>query len=77
MGFAGFVVWCALLAAAGLSFPRRPHVSGFLFIALGGWSVCLQLANRGIASPNSLFISLGVASIWFALGIRQLTRRTA
>jgi hypothetical protein len=77
MGFAGFVVWCALLAAAGLSFPRRPQVSGFLFIALGGWSVCLQLASRGIASPNSFFISLGVASIWFALGIRQLTCRTA
>jgi hypothetical protein len=77
MGFAGFVIWSALLAAAGLFFPRRPHVSGFLFIALGGWSVCLQLASRGLASPNSFFIALGVASIWFVIGIRQLTRRTA
>jgi hypothetical protein len=77
MGFAGFVIWCALLAAAGLFFPRRPYVSGFLFIALGGWSVCLQLASLGIASPNSLFIALGVASIWFAVGIRQLVRSTA
>jgi len=77
MGVAGFVIWCALLAAAGLFFPRRPQVSGFLFIALGGWSVCLQLASRGIASPNSFFIALGVASIWFAVGIRQLVRSTA
>jgi hypothetical protein len=77
MGFAGFVIWGALLVAAGLFVPRRPHVSGFLFIALGGWSVCLQLASRGIASPNSFFISLGVASIWFAIGFRQLTRRIA
>jgi hypothetical protein len=77
MAFAGFVVWCVLLAAAGLFFPRRPHVSGFLFIVLGVWSVCLQLASRGLASPNSFFISLGVASIWFAIGIRQLSRRIA
>ena len=77
MAFAGFVVWCVLLAAAGIAFPRRPYLSGCLFIALGGWSVCLQLASRGIASPNSFFISLGAASIWFAIGIRQLVRRTA
>jgi hypothetical protein len=77
MGLAGFAIWCALLAAAGLFFPRRPYVSGFLFIALGGWSVCLQLARRGLVSPNSIFISLGVASIWVVMGIRQLTRRTA
>jgi len=77
MGVAGFVIWCALLAAAGLFLPRRPHVSGFLFIVLGGWSVCLQLASRGIASPNSFFIALGVASIWFAVGSRQLVRSTA
>jgi len=77
MGFAGFVIWCSLLTGAGLFFPRRPHVSGVLFLALGGWSVCLQLAIRGIASPNSFFIAVGVASIWFAIGIRQLVHRTA
>ena len=77
MGFAGFVIWCALLTAAGLFSPAPPARSGFLFIALGGWSVCLQLASGGIASPNSFFIALGVASIWFAIGIRQLVHRTA
>jgi hypothetical protein len=35
MALLGFSIWLGMLAAAGLTFPRRPVVSGFLFIALG------------------------------------------
>lgn len=28
-------LWCLLLAAAGLCYPRRPRVTGVLFIAQG------------------------------------------
>jgi hypothetical protein len=77
MGFAGFVIWCALLAAAGLSFPRRPYVSGFLFIALGVWSTLLRLMALERGEPASPVVLLGVGVVWFAIGIRQLSRRTA
>ena len=73
MGFTGFVVWCVLLAAAGLAFPRRPYLSGFLFVALGGWSVILRLLVDGDMRTNVLLSAL----IWFAIGIRQLRVRTA
>jgi len=71
MGFAGFVIWCALLAAAGLAFPRRPQLSGFLFIALGVWSVILRLWPDSHMTP-SVFLS---TITWFAIGSRQLMRQ--
>jgi hypothetical protein len=38
-GLVGFSIWLGILAAAGITFPRRSSVSGFLFIALGVWSM--------------------------------------
>ena len=73
MGFTGFVVWCVLLAAAGLAFPRRPYLSGLLFVALGGWSVILRLWVDGHMKTNVLLSAV----IWLAIGARQLTSRPA
>ncbi len=70
----GFVVWLGLLAAAGLCFPRRPQVSGLLFIALGVWSVILRYTTFGSPHPVSLGIALGSAGVWFSLGIMHLVR---
>jgi hypothetical protein len=40
MALLGFSVWLGLLLAAGLLFPRRPILSGFVFLGVGGvWFV--------------------------------------
>jgi len=53
MPLAGFAVWLALLAAAGLCFPRRPRLAGRLFIALGVLSIVLRLASLGNVRTTS------------------------
>ena len=70
----GFTIWLGLLSAAGLCFPRRPHVTGMLFILLGVWSVVLRLAALGGARPVPWGVALGTGVIWFALGIRLLSK---
>ena len=70
----GFSIWLIVLAAAGLMFPRRPRLSGALFILLGLLSTALQLVARGNLRPNTVAIALGVAGVWFAIGIRQVRR---
>jgi len=70
MRLLGFAIWLALLAAAGLFFPRRPRVSGFLFIALGVLSMFLRY-ERALVPPPAPTL-LGAAVIWFAIGVRQI-----
>ena len=70
----GFAVWLGVLAAAGLCFPRRPQLTGLLFIVLGGWSIVLRFVSLGSARPVSLGIALGSGVVWFAVGIRLLVK---
>jgi len=70
-GLIGFVTWLALFAAAGITFPRRPVVSGFLFISLGVWSMVLRYAGASPFQPPAPVL-LGAGAIWFAIGVRQL-----
>jgi len=74
MPLAGFAVWLALLAAAGLCFPRRPRLAGRLFIALGVLSIVLRLASLGNVRPASIGIPLGAGVVWFVIGTRQLVK---
>jgi len=71
-GLTGFVIWLGLLAAAGILFPRRPHLSGFVFLALGCWSVLLRVATLDQFPGWRAVTLLGVGGIWFVIGIRSL-----
>jgi predicted membrane channel-forming protein YqfA (hemolysin III family) len=61
-----------LLLAAGLLFPRRPILSGFVFLALGCWSMFLRAASLDQISGWRPLVLLGVGGIWFVIGIRQI-----
>jgi predicted membrane channel-forming protein YqfA (hemolysin III family) len=71
-GWIGFAVWLALFATAGILFPRRPALPGFVFIALGCWSVFLQSATLDRLPGWRAVVLLGVAGVWFVIGVRQL-----
>ena len=71
-GWVGFAIWLALLATAGVLFPRRPRLSGFVFLALGCWSVFLRAAALDQFPGWRALVLLGVAGIWFIIGIRSL-----
>jgi hypothetical protein len=73
-GWIGFAIWLGLFAAAGMWIPRRPRLSGFLFFALGCWSMFLRAATLGQSAGWRPLVLLGVAGVWFAIGIRQLRR---
>jgi hypothetical protein len=75
-GLVGFSIWLGILAAAGMLFPRRPVVSGFLFIALGVWSMMLRYANAAPIAPPPAPVLFGAAVIWFVIGVRQLLRHS-
>jgi hypothetical protein len=68
-----FLLWIAILAVAGLIYPRRPRTTAALFVVLGVLSIILVFThNQG----NSLG---GVAGVfWIGLGIWYLVKyRTA
>ncbi|HET6958633.1 MAG TPA: hypothetical protein VFI56_18670 [Vicinamibacterales bacterium] len=75
-GLTGFSIWLGILAAAGIQLPRRPVVSGFLFIALGVWSMVLRYANVNPIAPPPAPVLFGAAVIWFVIGVRQLVRQS-
>jgi hypothetical protein len=66
----GFTFWCAVLTAAGLCYPRRPRVSGVLFIALG----VLSAALRAASGPFWGMPVLVAGSFWIALGVGYLIK---
>jgi hypothetical protein len=66
----GLFSWFALLMAAGLCYPRRPRLSGALFIALGGYSIVL----RSLGSPGSGALAFAAGAFWIALGCSYLVR---
>jgi predicted membrane channel-forming protein YqfA (hemolysin III family) len=74
-GWIGFAIWLGLFATAGILFPRRPHVSGFLFLALGCWSVFLQSATLDQFPGWRAVVLLFVAAVWLLIGIRSLRLR--
>ena len=74
-GWIGFAIWLGILAAAGMLFPRRPVVSGFLFLALGVWSMVLRYANADSIAPPPAPVLFGAVVIWFVIGVRQLLPR--
>jgi hypothetical protein len=73
-GWIGFAIWLALFATAGILFPRRPGLSGFAFLALGCWSVFLRASLLDQFPEWRAVVLLGVASIWFVIGVRSLRR---
>lgn len=74
MALTGLLIWLAVLTAAGLCFPRRPHITGILFILLGVWSSILRLVASGSARPVPWFTALGMGAVWFAIGISHIRR---
>jgi hypothetical protein len=68
----GFAIWLVLFATAGILFPRRPGLSGFLFLGLGCWSIFLRAAILDQFPGWRALVLLGVAAVWFAIGVRQL-----
>ena len=77
MALTGFVIWLALLAAAGLCFPTRQRASGVFFILLGAWSAVMRLAAARTTQPLPWAAALALATFWLALGLRQIVRRPA
>jgi hypothetical protein len=71
-GWVGFAIWLGLFATAGMLFPRRPGLSGCVFLALGCWSMFLRAAALDQIHGWRPVVLIGVATIWFAIGIRQL-----
>jgi len=71
-GWIGFAIWLALLATAGILFPRRPTLSGFVFLALGCWSMFLRASSLDQISRWRPLVLLGVAGVWVVIGIRQI-----
>lgn len=71
-GWIGFAIWLGLFATAGVLFPRRPGLSGFLFLALGCWSMFLRADRLDQISGWRPLVLLGVAGIWIVIGIRSL-----
>ena len=65
-----FLAWLALMAAAGLCYPRRPRTAGALFIALGLLSTTLVL----VFNHGSLLASLGAGVFWIGLGASYLVK---
>jgi hypothetical protein len=67
-----FLLWIALLTAAGLCYPRWPRTSAVLFLVLGVLSVVLIfLGNSGnglIVGPGLFWIGLGV---WYLVKFRS------
>jgi hypothetical protein len=66
----GLFSWFLLLTAAALCYPRRPRLSGALFIVLGGWSIVL----RSFSGPGSGLLALGSGAFWVVLGVSYLVR---
>lgn len=64
------LAWFALLAAAGLCYPRRPRTSGALFIALGLFTTILVL----VLSHGSLLAAVGAGVFWIGLGISYVVK---
>jgi hypothetical protein len=66
------ILWFGLLTAAMLCYPRRPRLAGFLWIALGLFSLRLAFeAQRNVLT----FLS---SAFCIVLGIRYLVKyRTA
>jgi hypothetical protein len=63
------LLWFALLAAGGLSYPRRPRLAGTFFIILGVLSA-LSAFRAGAGSGAVTF----VAFTWGSLGLSWLIR---
>jgi hypothetical protein len=62
-----FLLWLALLAAAGLCYPRRPRTAGALFTVLGVLSIILCLVHGGVlAQVGGVF--------WIGLGTSYLVK---
>jgi hypothetical protein len=60
-------VWLAIMAAAGLCYPRRPRTSGVLFLAAGGFMFIVWAAGViGNTLPLNATISaaLGLGQLW-------------
>jgi hypothetical protein len=66
------LLWIALIAAAGLCYPRRPRTAGVLFLALGVLSAALAFTHspgNGLAPVAGAFwIGLGV---WYLVKFRH------
>jgi hypothetical protein len=63
------LLWIALLAAAGLYYPRRPRLAGTFFIMLGALSAVLAF-RAGAGSGTTTFVGL----TWGSLGLSWLMR---
>jgi hypothetical protein len=63
------LLWIALLAAAGLCYPRRPRLAGTFFIMLGALSAVLAF-RAGAESGTATFVGL----TWGSLGLSWLWR---
>jgi hypothetical protein len=66
------LLWFALLAAAGLSYPRRPRIAGALWIMLGVLSLTMNLqrnADSWLAPTPGLFM-IGIGT-WYLINYRN------
>jgi hypothetical protein len=65
------ILWFALLAAAMLFYPRRPRMSGILWIMLGALSFALNVQRNAMwfgLLPGIFMISMG---IWYLIKHRS------
>ena len=66
------LLWFALLAAAGLCYPRRPRMAGILWITLGVLSLTLNLQRNPDSSlgttPGLFMVGMGA---WYLIKYRN------
>ena len=63
------LLWIAILAVAGLIYPRRPHITAALFVVLGALSIILAFTHN---SENNLGAVAG--AFWIGLGVWYLVK---
>jgi hypothetical protein len=61
-------VWLAIMAAAGLCYPRRPRTSGVLFLAAGGFMFIVWAAGVIGGAPPVVAVTSA------ALGLGKLVQ---
>ncbi len=64
-----FLLWIAILAVAGLIYPRRPRTTAALFVVLGALSITLVFTHH---EGNNLGAVAG--AFWIGLGVWYLVK---
>jgi hypothetical protein len=60
------ILFLTILGAAGLCYPRRPRLTGVLFMAAGGYLMTMTAVGTIGGSPffGATWVALGLGMLW-------------